>query len=128
MSVETPCSVSDSPDDWFINREGKQYPDEVFLTEDEKRRISRSVLVIQGETEERHAARVSRAINAATNERRRRALGARRRAREACLSCEIRTACLDQAITDGHQHGTWGGLFEEDIRQLQRKRNRTHTT
>lgn len=127
MSIQTPCSVSDSPDDWFINREGKQYPDETFLTEDEVRRISLTVLAISGETPERHEQRVNRAVNGVRNERRRKALGSRRRAKEACLGCEIRTACLDQAITDGHDHGTWGGLFEEERRELARRRkNRTY--
>lgn len=126
MSIQTPCSVSETPDDWFIGRDGKQYPDEEFLTADEKRRIRRSVLGIRGETPEQHEARASRAINAATNDRRRRSLGARRRAREACLACPIRVACLDEAIDKQHDHGTWGGLFEEDRRELMRRRNRSH--
>lgn len=122
---DTPCSASGiDPDDWFIGRDGKQYPDDEFLTEAERRGISRSVLPIGGETAEAHQERVDRALRAAEADRRRAALQRRRKAREACYSCPLRGECLDQALREEQNHGTWGGYYEEELREIRREISR----
>lgn len=123
MSDEgTPCwETGIDPDDWFISRDGKQYPDDEFLTEVEKANIARSVLPKADETEDEHTERVDRAIRAAVADRRRAALQRRRKAREACYDCPVRLQCLDLALEGNIQHGTWGGYYEEEIREIRRE-------
>lgn len=120
---DTPCSLG-NPDDWFITQVGKQYPSDPLLTNEEEARVAKAVLVRDGETDEEHAARVHSALMAARGDRRRANLGRRRRAKEACFSCPIMTACLEQAIEQGAPHGTWGGYYEEEIEQIRRRRTR----
>ena len=125
--MTTPCAdPSNDPNDWFIGRDGKQYGDEEFLTANEIHRIALSVLVIQGETEERHAERVDRAITIARNDRKTRALQKRRHAKEACSRCDFREGCLLLALKDPTPatHGTWGGLYEEELVEVRRRRTR----
>lgn len=132
MSRELPCQEPDNdPDDWFIGRDGKQYPDDDFLTEDEVRRISKTVLAKSGETAEEHRDRVDAALAAAERDRRRKALARRRHAKEECFGCPFRSGCLEKALEENTPatHGTWGGYFEEELRTIRleiarRKRKR----
>lgn len=125
MTYVRPCQEPENdPDDWFISRDGKQYPDDDFLTEDEVRGITKSVLPIQGETAEEHRDRVDRALNVAEADRKRRALTARRHAKEACFGCYFRTQCLDRALNEEQMHGTWGGYYEEELREIRREISR----
>jgi hypothetical protein len=123
MTHQTPCSNPENdPDDWFIGRDGKQYADEDFLSEAEERGLARSVLPIAGESPEEHEERVNTAIRVATAERRRKALAARRHAREKChTECYFRAQCLEQALDQDQQHGTWGGYYEEELREIRRE-------
>lgn len=117
-----PCwQTGANPDDWFISRDGKQYPDEEFLTDAEKRAIGKTVLGLAGESYDDHQARVARAIRAVEADRRRAALQRRRKAKEACLACPMRDECLRLALDGNFQHGTWGGLYEEELRELRRR-------
>ena len=131
MTYETPCQRDENdPDDWFIGQDGKQYGDDEFVTEEEAERIAKSVLIKADETPEDHQARVAAAVRQVHNARRRDALARRRRAKQACGECYFRTNCLDQALRDEHHNGTWGGYFEEELRQLRleisrRKRRRS---
>lgn len=122
MVYETPCAAPENnPDDWYISRDGKQYPDEDFLTDQEMRGIARAVLPIEGETDEEHRDRVDRAITTAEAARRRQALARRRHARDACRSdCLLREQCLGKALEPmtPATHGTWGGYYEEELRSL----------
>jgi len=131
MTYQTPCSSPDNdPNHWFISRDGKQYPDDDFLTEEEVRGIVKSVLPIEGESDEDHLLRADAALSVATAERRRRALSLRRKAKDKChTDCYFRTACLDRALSEHQDHGTWGGYFEEELREIRkeiarRKKNR----
>lgn len=123
--TQTPCAdpVND-PNDWFIRADGKQYTDDDFLTEDERRGISRSVLPIGGETAEEHEARVKRAINAAVSNRRRAALARRRAAKSLCQRCPIMIECMSAALDRNETHGTWGGLLEEELAETRKERAR----
>lgn len=131
---QTPCSSPENdPNDWFISRDGRQYPDDDFLTEDEVSGLSKSVLAIEGETAEEHRDRIDAALAVAAGERRRAALIVRRHAKDACYSCPIRTTCLGRALDEGQDHGTWGGYYEEELREIRkeiarRKRNKRKTT
>lgn len=119
MTYIPPCAEpAADPDDWFISRDGKQYGDDIVLTAAEARMVTRSVLPTAGEQPEEHEARVASALRAAVASRKTKALGRRRRAKEACLSCAIRPECLEKAIEEGFTHGTWGGLYEEEVATL----------
>ena len=131
MTYQTPCnSPENNSDDWFISRDGKQYPDDDFLTEDEVRGITKSVLAVDGETAEEHRDRVDTALAVASGERKRRSLISRRQARDKChTDCYFRTQCLGRALDEHQDHGTWGGYFEEELREVRkeiarRKKNR----
>ena len=41
-----------------------------------------------------------------------------------CLTCDVREACLEWALTTGQDSGVWGGVSEEDRRALRRVRRR----
>ena len=32
MTYRTPCQRSETPEDWFIERDGRQYPDEEWVS------------------------------------------------------------------------------------------------
>lgn len=132
MTYQPPCSDPDrNADDWFLGRDGKQYPDDEFLTEAERRGVAASVLRLEGDTDVDHEDRVALALRHAEGYRRRRALTARRHAREACHECYFRTSCLDRAIEEEHAHGTWGGYYEEELREIRReiaRRKRARST
>jgi WhiB family redox-sensing transcriptional regulator len=40
------------------------------------------------------------------------------RAKEICVTCNVRGACLDHALRIREQHGIWGGLNEAERRLL----------
>ena len=131
MSAHRPCSNPENdPNAWFISRDGKQYPDDDFLTEAEISGLTKSVLPIDGETAEEHRDRVDAALVVAAGERRRLALIERRHARDKChTECYFRTQCLGRALDEGQDHGTWGGYYEEELREVRkeiarRKKNR----
>lgn len=125
MTYQTPCSSPENdPNDWFISKDGKQYVDDDFLTEAEVAGLTRSVLPIEGETAEQHRDRVDLTIRVAESDRKRRALASRRHAKEACHGCYFRTACLDRALTEVQGHGTWGGYYEEELKEIRREQGR----
>ncbi|MFJ4473297.1 WhiB family transcriptional regulator [Streptomyces sp. NPDC089424] len=41
-----------------------------------------------------------------------------RQAKEVCRRCTVRLTCLDWALVTGQAHGVWGGLTENERRQL----------
>lgn len=122
MTYQPPCKTNS--DDWFLSKDGKQYVDDDFLTEAEVKSITRSVLPLEDETTEKYRDRVDTAIKVAEADRKRRALQRRRHAKEACHECYFRTQCLDQALTQDQQHGTWGGYYEEELREIRREKAR----
>jgi WhiB family redox-sensing transcriptional regulator len=40
------------------------------------------------------------------------------RAKEVCRSCNVQEKCLAYALTIGEQHGIWGGLTENERREI----------
>lgn len=123
--LRLPCREGD-PDDWFLSKDGKQYPSDDLLDDDD--RIA--ILEEANRLELRDEARVEfieKAQDRAEADARRAALQRRRHAKEDCFGCLLRTRCLQMAIEGDFQHGTWGGYYEEEIREIRReirRRNR----
>lgn len=115
--LRLPCREG-NPDDWFIGRDGKQYGDEDLLSEEE---VGDIFAEIREAGHGDYAEQVDRAVARAEADAKREALGRRRRAKEACHDCLFRTRCLQLAIDEGHEHGTWGGYYEEELRAIRRE-------
>lgn len=47
--------------------------------------------------------------------------GSTREAKKVCLSCDVRSDCLDHALINGERFGVWGGLSERERRNLGKK-------
>lgn len=120
MTYQTPCAASETPDDWFIGRDGKQYPDDDLLTDDDRLAILESANE-QGLTGDARIAFIEKAQDRAEGDAKRAALQSRRHAKQACHECYLRTQCLDLALKDDAMHGTWGGYFEEELREIRRE-------
>lgn len=116
-----PCAEGNA-DDWFIGRDGKQYPDEELLNQAQRDAISDAVMS-KAATEDVLTIEKARELADATIARaeadeRTASLGKRRRAKSSCFDCLARTDCLDLALRDEQQFGTWGGYYEEELRTL----------
>lgn len=46
--------------------------------------------------------------------------GSTREAKRVCLSCSVRTECLEYALAQDERFGIWGGLSERERRKLKR--------
>ena len=44
-----------------------------------------------------------------------------REAKKVCLTCEVRTDCLESALMKDERFGIWGGLSERERRKLKKK-------
>ena len=47
--------------------------------------------------------------------------GSTREAKRVCLSCEVRSECLEYALAHDERFGIWGGLSERERRRLKRR-------
>jgi WhiB family redox-sensing transcriptional regulator len=47
--------------------------------------------------------------------------GSTREAKKVCLSCDVRSECLDYALAHDERFGIWGGLSERERRKLKRR-------
>ena len=47
--------------------------------------------------------------------------GSTRDAKRVCSSCEVRTECLEYALSNDERFGIWGGLSERERRKLKRR-------
>lgn len=116
--THTPCQ--DAPDDWFIDKSGKQYPD------DEPERSDLEVLAL---LRQQHPTYLDEQLDWAllqyrTNEHRE-ALSRRRRAKDRCFTeCPVRLGCLgiafDPTLPDPNviPHGTYGGYHPEEREKM----------
>lgn len=110
-----PCEdPANNADDWFIERDGKQYPDDVLVSELEVAEavVERGLLWSdQGQVD---ALTLELEEAAKTT-----ALTRRRHAKDAChTTCYFRTQCLGLALEQGHAYGTWGGYYPEELRVI----------
>lgn len=118
--LRLPCRESNTPDDWFISKDGKQYGDEDLLSEEEREQIAEDVARETG-TGPGLERRIDEAVDLAEAGAKRTALVRRRKARDECFSCLLRTRCMQMALDEGHEQGTWGGYYEEQLRELRRR-------
>lgn len=122
--LRLPCKESDTPDDWFIGRDGKQYPSDDLLDDDIRRAILEEANALELTGEER-VTFIEKAQDRAEASAKKDALRRRRHARSECHdSCLFRTRCLGLAIEGEEIHGTWGGYYEEEIREIRREISR----
>jgi WhiB family transcriptional regulator, redox-sensing transcriptional regulator len=47
--------------------------------------------------------------------------GSTREAKRVCLSCEVRSECLEYALLNDERFGIWGGLSERERRKLKKR-------
>jgi WhiB family redox-sensing transcriptional regulator len=47
--------------------------------------------------------------------------GSTRDAKKICVSCEVRTQCLEYALQNDERFGIWGGLSERERRKLRKR-------
>ena len=47
--------------------------------------------------------------------------GSTRDAKKICTSCEVRTQCLEYALSNDERFGIWGGLSERERRKLRKR-------
>ena len=48
--------------------------------------------------------------------------GSTREAKKVCLSCDVRSECLEYALGHDERFGIWGGLSERERRRVRRQR------
>jgi WhiB family transcriptional regulator, redox-sensing transcriptional regulator len=48
--------------------------------------------------------------------------GSTRAAKSVCVSCTVKTQCLEYALANNERFGVWGGLSERERRALLRER------
>ena len=46
--------------------------------------------------------------------------GSTREAKRVCLSCDVRSDCLEYALSNDERFGIWGGLSERERRRLKK--------
>jgi hypothetical protein len=115
-----PCADHENhdPNDWFISKDGKQYPDDDLLTDDDRLAILEAANE-QGLEGQVRVEFIEKAEDRAEVDAKKAALQRRRHAREKChTDCYFRTQCLGQALDGEQSHGTWGGYYEEELRQI----------
>ncbi|PFG20348.1 WhiB family transcriptional regulator [Serinibacter salmoneus] len=47
--------------------------------------------------------------------------GSTREAKRVCVSCEVRSECLEYALEHDERFGIWGGMSERERRKLKRR-------
>ena len=47
--------------------------------------------------------------------------GSTREAKRVCMSCDVRSECLEYALAHDERFGIWGGLSERERRRLKRR-------
>ena len=122
MSWVPPCRRPGAdPDDWFIESNGKQYPEDELLTESDVQGIVEAVAASNPDaTEEDY----DRAIRRAERDALTAALGRRRRAKDACWNdCIPRIrlgVCLEVGMEPTNiNHGIFGGYDPKERRAIE---------
>lgn len=116
MTYETPCrSPQNSPDDWFIGKDGRQYPEDQLVSSEQA--VAHLDTVDPNGT--RSAEIIERTRQTLEEEAARQGQIRRRQAKDACfVDCLVRTQCLDLALRRREKYGTWGGYYEEELRAI----------
>lgn len=122
----TPCQdPGNNPDDWFISRDGKQYSDDVLVSDADVE----AFLAAEPMDAEGYLLNEAEAREILEAEAVRAALIRRRHAKDKCFTeCPARMACLslalnlDDPMMPTTDHGTFGGYYEEERREILRAR------
>lgn len=110
----TPCQrPENNPEDWFIEKDGRQYADDDLVAIEDAEEIASDF------HPDDHSG-IEGAIAEAEAEAVRENLRRRRHAKDACYTCYFRLQCLTAAMDERPNHGTWGGYFPEELRQILR--------
>ena len=48
--------------------------------------------------------------------------GSTREAKRICAGCDVKTQCLEYALTNRIEHGVWGGTSERERRRILKRR------
>lgn len=122
------------PEDWFIERDGKQYPDDELLTDPEVNALVEKFypgeralepgegryILATGDDDDETIIEAREAVDEAEADALKEALRRRRHAKDACFRCPMRLECLRIALDGRIEHGTWGGYYAEERRQIHR--------
>ena len=119
MTYQTPCQTG-NPEDWFISRDGKQYSDDDLVSEE----FVLAHLTAVDPNGTRSVEEIDAVWNRLEAEAIRGALVRRRHAKDACYTCYFRTQCLGVALEGDLVHGTFGGYYEEELREIRKERSR----
>lgn len=116
--VVPPCgSTENDPNDWYLEKDGRQYVDEPVLAADEVRALW-DQCVVDG-TDPMTALQQATEDRLAENQKR------RRDAKAKCFhECPMRTMCLEKGFGDGSRietYGIWGGYDGSELRSMQRE-------
>lgn len=118
MTKQTPCQAGNA-EDWFIDRDGRQYVDDGSLEpspEEVRARAERLASKRGEEVGEEHLTRAHLQLRDANKQA---ALIRRRMAKQAChTTCPVRTQCLSVALDTRPQYGTWGGYYPEELGKI----------
>jgi hypothetical protein len=114
-----PCGMPENdPNDWFIEKDGRQYSDESIFTVDEVASIWDLAYAEDLNPDE--------VLDEATQKRLKANLVKRRHAKDKChRECKIRTQCLSQGMDTPwgvRAYGIWGGYYPEELRVIDRER------
>lgn len=122
-----PCeSPENDPNDWFIEKNGRQYDWDNLLTPEQRHAIIDADYEGSNQMSvEELDATIDAALAEAEAEALKQALQKRRHARDKChVECYFRTQCLTIALTEPEpRHGTWGGYYPEELRKIRRVRD-----
>jgi WhiB family redox-sensing transcriptional regulator len=47
--------------------------------------------------------------------------GSTREAKKVCTTCDVRSECLEYALSNDERFGIWGGLSERERRRLKKR-------
>lgn len=121
----TPCAAPENdPEDWFISKDGRQYPDDDLVFN-----VASLVADARANFDDRPEDEI---VQEAEDQAVQAALVRRRHAKDKChVDCYLRTQCLGLALApNAPLHGTWGGYYEEELKKIrdlrdERQRQRT---
>lgn len=116
----TPCT--ENPDDWFISPDGRQYNDDDLLDDDDRIAILEEANDLGLEGDERITF-IETTQDVLEEAAKKASLIRRRKAKDACYTCALRLQCLTRALDNREYHGTWGGYFEGELREINRLRD-----
>lgn len=108
---------------WDLLDEDKDFPTDAGLTEDAPQTLAPVLPLFGVADDEAIIGWQERALCAQTDPE---AFfpekgGSTREAKKVCVSCDVRSECLDYALENDERFGIWGGLSERERRKLKRR-------